>query len=376
MGIPFNIPCSLGIEPDLIREAIANRHLSGNGPFTKQVHRIFEAEMGFRQVLLTHSCTGALEMAGLLARLGPGDEVILPSFTHVGTANALERTGATLKFADSLPNHPNIDPEEIERLWSPRTKAVVVVHYAGVACRLEEIQQTVGSRGGMLIEDAAHAIGATYKGQLLGSFGDLSAYSFHETKNLTCGQGGLLMVNAAQYGDRALKIWENGTNRSAFYRGETDHYSWVDRGGCYLPPDLTAAYLYGQLRHREEIFQRRIHLWNQYNASLIETSQKGHFDLPLLEKDGAHNGHIFYLRLPTRRMRDALLNHLRDSGIGAVFHYIPLHSSPYFRGNYEGPDLKNCRHHSDTLLRLPLYFGLEEDQLSLICDEVRGFFHS
>lgn len=373
MDIPFNIPCSVGTEPDLVRQAIENRHLSGNGPFTRKVHRIFSEEMGFPRVLLTHSCTGALEMAGLLLDLQPGDEVILPSFTHVGTANALERAGATLRFADSLADHPNLDPEEVERLWGPRTRAVVVVHYAGVGCEMEKLRAVVHGRGGFLVEDAAHGIGATYLGQPLGSWGDLAAFSFHETKNLTCGQGGMLVVNRAEWWERALQIWENGTNRAAFFRGETDHYTWVDTGSCFLPSDLNAAYLYGQLVERQAIFDQRFALWDAYRERLSGLSEAGKVLLP--GTNPGHNAHIFYLKLADQEERDALRQHLHRQGIMAVFHYIPLHSSPYFAGKVAQVDpLPNCQDHSETLLRLPLYHSLTIDQVDWVSEQVKDFF--
>ncbi len=321
--IPFNVPCSIGIEPDLIKEAIDRRHLSGNGHFTKEVHRIFEEEFGFGKVLLTNSCTAALEMSAYLCNFQPGDEVILPSFTHVSTANAFERAGATLVFADSLPDHPNIDPEEVQRLVNPRTRAVVVVHYAGVACQMDKLLEICEQNELVLIEDAAHAIGATWQGRLLGSIGHLGAYSFHETKNLTCGHGGLLMLNDTSFRERALRLWENGTNRAAFFRGEVDHYSWVDTGFCYLPSEMNAAYLYGQLTHREEILRRRLELWSTYFDTL-SSHDVIHFSLPEVGlSSGAHNGHIFYLNFHQPALRDLFLNRLRSAGVGGGISLYP-----------------------------------------------------
>ncbi len=374
MLIPFNIPCSIGNEPDLVREAIANRHLSGNGPFTKRVHQVFEGEMGFRQVLMTNSCTAALEMAALLCAFRPGEEVILPSFTHVGTANAFERAGATLIFADSLPHHPNLDPEHVAELIGSRTRAIVAVHYAGVACDMVRLKELAEQHDLLLIEDAAHAIGASYQGKPLGSWGDLGAFSFHETKNLTCGQGGLLLVNAERFQERALRLWENGTNRAAFFRGEIDHYTWVDTGSCFLPSDLNAAYLYGQLVQREQIFARRMELWTAYHDRFAAMGEdQRNFSLPWLSSEGQHNGHIFYLQFGNRSERDAYLKHLSHQNIGAVFHYIPLHSSPHFHSRYEGRPLVNSQYHSETILRLPLFHSLSEEQVEFIFSSVREF---
>lgn len=375
--IPFNIPCSIGNEPDLVRQAIENRHLSGNGPFTKRVHRVFEEEFGFHKVLLTNSCTAALEMAAILCEFEEGDEVILPSFTHVGTANAFERAGARLVFADSLADHPNIDPAEVRRLVGPRTKAIVAVHYAGVACDMDELQSIAEARGIILIEDAAHAIGATYKGRLLGSIGKFGAYSFHETKNITCGQGGLLMVNEPRFVERACRIWENGTNRGEFFRGLVDHYTWVDTGACFLPSDMNAAYLSGQLDFREEIFYKRAKLWRAYWQGL--KGLDGHlFALPRVHLDevSRHNAHTFYLTFKTGELRDLALKYLRERGFGAVFHYIPLHSSPHYAARHRGPELPNCQNHSDRLLRLPLFHSLKIAEVEEICQAIGKFVES
>ncbi|MCL4109086.1 UNVERIFIED_CONTAM: hypothetical protein GTU68_030998 [Idotea baltica] len=371
--IPFNVPCSIGIEPALIQEAINRRHLSGNGHFTQQVHRIFEEEMGFEKVLMTNSCTAALEMAAYLCEFLPGEEVILPSFTHVGTANAFERAGGSLVFADSLPDHPNIDVKEVARLIGPKTKAVVAVHYAGVGCEMEELQALCQAHGLLLIEDAAHALGASYHGKPLGSFGDLAAFSFHETKNLTCGQGGLLVINRERFVDRALRFWENGTNRASFYRGEVDHYTWVDTGFCYLPSELNAAYLYGQLQHREEIFARRNELWNVYHQE-IGTWSQDMFQIPKPSNAPiGHNAHIFYLDFKEGEMRDKMLNHLHKHHIGAVFHYIPLHNSPHYRSQGKNVILTNCERHSSNLLRLPLFHSLKKSTIKFILGHIQTF---
>jgi dTDP-4-amino-4,6-dideoxygalactose transaminase len=368
--LPYNVPTYLGTELDHVRAAIENRHLSGNGAFTQRVHRIFEEEFGYPKVFLTHSCTGALEMAALLLRLQPGDEVILPSFTHVGTANAFERGGATLRFADSLPDHPNMDPASLAACIGPRTRAVVVVHYAGVLCEMDAISTLCKTHGLVLIEDAAHAIGAAYQGKQAGSFGDLAAFSFHETKNLHCGQGGLLVVNDLQYADRAAILWENGTNRAAFFAGLVDQYTWVDQGACFLPSELNAAYLYGQLQGRDAIMTRRMAHWEDYALRLTDGAAAGHFLLPGLLAERQHNAHIFYLRLASRVERDSLMQLLRSLGFLAVFHYVPLHASPYFHPKHDGRLLPNCQHHSECLLRLPLFYALQPSDVAAVCEAI------
>jgi dTDP-4-amino-4,6-dideoxygalactose transaminase len=368
--LPFNVPAYLGTELEHVRAAVENRHLSGNGDFTRRVHRIFEEEMGYPKVFLTHSCTGALEMAALLLRLQPGDEVILPSFTHVGTANAFVRAGATLRFADSLPDHPNIDPASVAACIGPRTRALVVVHYAGVLCDMDALRVLCDRHGIVLIEDAAHAIGASHQGRPAGSFGDLAAFSFHETKNIQCGQGGLLVLNDLRHAERAAILWENGTNRAAFFAGRVDQYTWVDQGSCFLPSELNAAYLFGQLEGRTEILARRMAHWEAYYKRLSALAEGARIRLPLVPPDRQHNAHVMYLRLPDRAERDALMHYLREQGFLAVFHYVPLHSSPYFLHQHDGRELPHCQTHSDCILRLPLFYALTEADIAGVCDAV------
>jgi dTDP-4-amino-4,6-dideoxygalactose transaminase len=370
--LPYNVPAYLGTELDHVRAAIEAGHLSGNGTFTRRVHRFFEREMGFPKVFLTHSCTGALEMAALLLQLQPGDEVILPTFTHVGTANAFVRAGATLRFADSLPDHPNVDPASLRACISPRTRAVVVVHYAGVLCEMDVIREMCDQHGLVLIEDAAHAIGARYQGRAAGSFGDLAAFSFHETKNIQCGQGGLLVINDLAYADRAAVLWENGTNRAAFFAGLVDQYTWVDQGACFLPSEMNAAFLYGQLEGREGIFARRLQHWEAYHAALSPLAARAHgrLRLPVIPPARTHNAHIYYVRLPDRVQRDALMQHLRACGFLAVFHYVPLHSSPFFTPQHDGRALPHAQAHSDCILRLPLFDALRAENIAGVCAAV------
>lgn len=369
MTIPFNVPCFTGNETSYVREAIENGHISGNGPFTRRVHAAFAERFGFEDCLLTTSCTTALEMAAMLCEFKPGDEVILPSFTHVGTANAFERAGATLVFADSLPTHPNLDPKAVEALINPRTRAIVLVHYAGVACDMNAFTALAERHGCFLIEDAAHALGAWYKGKPLGSFGHFAAFSFHETKNITCGQGGLLVINAEAYAERAAILWENGTNRKAFYAGEVDYYTWVDKGSCFLPSDMNAAYLYGQLQQWESIQAHRSSLWSRYDRNLRPLAGE-HFTLPDHPDVLQHNAHIFYLTLHDRAARDAMMRDLNAQGINAVFHYIPLHSSPHFSARHGDRPLPNAHKHSDCILRLPLHHALTSAQVDLISKAV------
>lgn len=365
--LPYNIPAFAGTEVQHVQAAISYQHLSGNGPYTRRVHRVFEQELGFPKVFLTHSCTAALEMAAILLQLQPGDEVILPSFTHVGTANAFIRAGATLRFADSLPHHPNIDPAAVASLITPRTRAIVIVHYAGLLCDMDTLARLAADHNLILIEDAAHAITATYKHKQAGTFGHIAAFSFHETKNLHCGQGGLLVLNDPTYIDRAAILWENGTNRAAFFAGLVDQYTWVDTGSCFLPSELSAAYLYGQLEARDHLLSHRLALWQTYYDTLAPYAQPHTFQLPHLDPDRQHNAHIFYLLLPDRHRRDTLMHQLRGQGFLAVFHYIPLHSSPYFLPQHNGPDLPHAQSHSERILRLPLFHTLQaQDQYALI----------
>lgn len=372
--IPFNIPCSLGTESAAVQKAVEGGHISGNGPFGRKVQAWMQEVLGFAHCLLTPSCTAALEMAAILADFEPGDEVILPSFTHVGTANAFARAGANLVFADSEAEHPNISAASIRQKLSPRTKALVVVHYAGMACDMEAILQICEENGLLLIEDAAHAIGASYKGRNLGSFGQLAAFSFHETKNITCGQGGMLVVNDPKFWPRAKVIWENGTNRAAFFEGKVNQYSWVDIGSSYTLSDLNAAYLHAQLLGFESIKSRRMQLWQTYHQALSGLEAAGKFQLPHPAVGQDHNAHIFYLILPSQTLRDALIAHLAKQGAMAVFHYVPLHSSPYFIDQHPGEALPNCDRFGGCLLRLPLYHALSNETQAKVLQSIQDFF--
>ena len=372
--IPFNKPYLTGQELPYIAEAAALGQLSGNGAFTRRCQQLFEREYGFTRALLTTSGTAALEMAALLLDLRPGDEVILPSFTFTSSANAFLLRGATLKFADSSPTHPNLDPTEVARLLSPRTRALVVVHYAGVSVDLDALLPLVRQHNLVLIEDAAQAIASYHAGRRLGTIGHLAAFSFHETKNIGAGEGGLLAVNDPQFAARAEVLWEKGTNRAAFHRGETAKYQWVDLGSSFLPSEMTAAFLWAQLENRHRISARRLAQWRWYERALAPLAVLG-VGLPCLPPyAAAHNGHIFYLLCRSTEERGQLLQHLLSRHILAVFHYQPLHDSPFFRPHYVGPPLPHATRYADCLVRLPLFYELSATEQQRVIDAVLGFY--
>ena len=367
-NIRFNRPYMTGHELKLIAEAHANGHLSGDGEFTKRCHRWLEQNIGCRMALLTHSCTAALEMAALLLDLQPGDEVIMPSFTFVSTANAFVLRGAKPVFVDIRADTLNIDEGRIEAAITDRTRAICVVHYAGVACEMDPIMEIASRHGLKVVEDAAQGIFSSYRGKPLGSIGTFGALSFHETKNIISGEGGALLVNDDSYGQRAEIIREKGTNRSQFFRGDVDKYTWVDVGSSYLPGEITAAFLAAQLEEGESITQRRLAIWDRYHAWAEPLERDGFVRRPVVPEHCTHNAHMYYLLLPGLRQRTEFMRRLREAGIGAVFHYVPLHSSP--------AGLRLCRAHggmdvtddmSDRLVRLPLWVGLE-DQLDRVLD--------
>lgn len=374
MTIPFNKPyLPAGTLAAVLRSAISGR-ISGNGNYTKKCQRFFEQHYGFRKCLLTTSCTDALEMAALLSDIHPGDEVILPSFTFVSTANAFLLRGARLIFADTLPDLPNIDPKEIEKRITPRTKAVVVVHYSGIACDMDPILELARECGLVVIEDAAHGVDGRYKGKPLGSLGHFGTFSFHETKNIISGEGGMLAVNEAASVARAEIVWEKGTNRAAFFRGEVDKYNWVDVGSSFLPSDMTAAVLYAQLRKLKKIQARRVALWNRYAEELLPLQEKGFLKMPVIPDYATVNGNLFYFTVNDANTRDHLLAFLKKQGIAAVFHYLPLHDSPYFRGHHDAHPLPNTIRFSETIVRLPFFYGLTEIQIRYISKQLTGYF--
>lgn len=348
--------------------------ISGNGIYTKKCQHFFEKRYGFGKALLTTSCTDALEMAGLLAGIQPGDEVILPSFTFVSTANAFLLRGAKLVFADTLPDVPNIDPAQVEALISPATKAIIVVHYCGIACDMDPVMELARKNNLVVIEDAAHALDSFYKDKPLGSIGHFGTFSFHETKNIFCGEGGLLTVNDESFMNRAEIIWEKGTNRAAFYRGEIDKYNWADLGSSFLPSDLLASFLYVQLKILDKIQRKRIAHWNQYDRLLKSLENKGLIKLPVIPSFATVNGNMYYFVMPSAEDRDKMLGYLRQQGIQAVFHYLPLHSSPYFKDKHDGRELPNTDHFARCIVRLPFYYSLKERQIRFIAEKVSAYF--
>jgi dTDP-4-amino-4,6-dideoxygalactose transaminase len=366
--IPFNRPCLAGNEYKYIAEAIAKGHASGDGPFTRKCHEFLEEELGVRKVLLTTSCTHALEMAALLLDCGPEDEVIVPSFTFVSTANAFALRGARLVFADIRPDTLNLDESRLESLITPRTKAIVVVHYAGVACEMDSILAIASRHEVRVVEDNAHGLFSRYKGTYTGKFGCLATQSFHETKNFTCGEGGALIVNDAGLLERALVIRDKGTNRSRFFRGEVDKYTWVDLGSSYLPSDLLAAFLCAQLEARETIQEKRRRVWNRYQESLAAWAESNDVKLPVIPPQCEQAYHMFYLLLPSAEHRESLISQLKAQSILSVFHYTPLHLSEAGKKFAAGPS--SCpvtEKVSERLLRLPFYNDLsksEQDQVT------------
>jgi dTDP-4-amino-4,6-dideoxygalactose transaminase len=362
MAVPFNKPYIAGKELDYITQAFATGHLSGNGRFTQQAHAWLEEYSGAAKALLTHSCTAALEMAAILAEVGPGDEVIMPSYTFVSTANAFVLRGAMPVFVDIRPDTLNIDETLIEGAITPRTKAIVVVHYAGVGCEMDTILALAEKHHLLVIEDDAQGIMASYRGRPLGSFGQLAALSFHETKNVISGEGGALLVNEPRLVERAEIIWEKGTNRSKFFRGQVDKYTWVDVGSSYLPSEINAAFLCAQLEAIEGIIRARLAVWQCYHEAFEPLERAGYLRRPTIPAECVHNGHIYYVLLPNLETRTAALQELKAAGIGSVFHYVPLHTSE--------PGRTLCRTHgdlpitvdvSDRLIRMPLWVGMQED---------------
>ncbi|HRX07015.1 MAG TPA: dTDP-4-amino-4,6-dideoxygalactose transaminase [Kiritimatiellia bacterium] len=374
MGIPFNQPFLTGRETEYIRQAVASGKISGNGAFTQKCQRWLEERFGFRKVLLTTSCTDALEMAAMLSGIGPGDEVIMPSFTFVSTALAFVRQGARIVFADSLPDHPNLDLDRVEDLITPRTRALVVVHYAGMACDMDRAMDLAQRHGLLVVEDAAQAIDATFKGRPLGGIGHLGCFSFHETKNIISGEGGALLVNDERFVRRSEIIWEKGTNRAEFFRGEVNKYGWVDTGSSFLPSEIIAAFLYAQLEHLDAIQDRRKSLWNTYAAELAGLAAQGRLLLPVIPPGASNNAHMFYVVCRSLDERTALIAHLKSRDILSVFHYLSLHRSPFYAPLHDGRELPHADRFADCLLRLPMYYDLTTAQAAEVSAEVRRFF--
>lgn len=373
--IPFNKPYLTGKETQYIQEAVDTGKISGNGLFTKKCQQFFQEKYGFHKCLLTSSCTDALEMSAILLNLKEGDEVIMPSYTFVSTANAFVLRGAKIVFADSMKENPNIDAEKIESLITSKTKAIVPVHYAGIACDMDKIMELASKYNLMVIEDAAQAIDSYFIGKdgvkkALGSIGHLAAFSFHETKNIISGEGGMLVINDSQFDNRAEIIWEKGTNRSAFFRGETDKYGWVDIGSSFLPSEIVAAFLWAQLENLEDIQNTRKKHWHKYNDLLSTWAAQNDIKLPFIPEYGTNNAHMFYLVCNSLDQRTRLINHLKNNGILSVFHYLSLHKSPFYHLKHDGRELPETDNYSDTLIRLPLYYTLSEDDLNQIINSL------
>ena len=372
--IPFNKPFIAGNEIEYIKEAVYAGKISGDGDYSKKCQSYFEEKYGFKRTLLTTSCTDALEMASLLCNIEPGDEVILPSYTFVSTANAFALRGAKLVFADSMDTIPNIDPEQIEKLITPATKAIVTVHYGGMACMMDEIMAIAKTNNLYVIEDAAQAIDSYYKGKPLGSIGHLAAFSFHETKNIISGEGGMIVINNDDMLKRAEILREKGTNRAAFFRAEVEEYNWVDLGSSFLPSEIIAAYLWGQLEHLTEIQEKRLLLWNYYYDKLRVLNEKGFINLPKIPDYATNNAHIFYFLTRNAKERTQLAEYLKERGVIAVFHYISLHSSPYYAQKHGKRVLSNADRYTDTLLRLPLFFEMNLEMVNEVVDLIENFF--
>jgi len=376
MNIPYNKPFLVGNELNYIQNAIERGQLAGNGYYTKKCQEFFQRRYGFKKCFLTTSCTDALEMAAILADVHEGDEVIMPSFTFVSTANAFVLRGAKIVFADSEKDTPNIDLNKVEKLITNKTKVLVVVHYAGIACDMDKALEIANKYNLLLVEDAAQAIDSYYKSVPLGSFGNLATFSFHETKNIISGEGGMLVVNDGNLVRRAEIIWEKGTNRAEFFRGEVNKYEWVDIGSSFLPSELTAAFLYAQLENMDIIQNKRKKIWNYYYEELKPLEEKGIIRLPKIPSYATNNAHIFYIICKKAETRNNLLTNLKQNGILAVSHYISLHSSPYYITKHDGRSLHYSDFYSDCLIRLPLYFDINEEELNYIVSKIKIFYEN
>lgn len=370
--IPFNKPWLTGKELDYIEAAVSSGKISGNGDYTHKCHKFLQAKYGFKKCLLTTSCTAALEMTAILLNILPGDEVIMPSYTFVSTANAFVLRGAKIVFVDSRSDHPGIDEDKIEELINPKTKAIVPVHYGGVACNMDKIMAVAARHGLFVVEDAAQAIDSYFTGKdgikrPLGTIGHLAAFSFHETKNVQCGEGGMLVINDERFMRRSEIIWEKGTNRAAFWRGEVSKYNWVDVGSSFLPSEIMAAFLWAQLENLDDIQNKRKEIWNSYWQGLKDWADNTHVQLPFIPGYASNNGHSFYLLCTNLEQRTSLIAKLKENSILSVFHYLSLHKSPFYKGKHNGRELHESDRYSDCLLRLPFYYELKEkDMLSII----------
>lgn len=373
--IPFNVPPCVGTELQYIKEAIESHKICGDGAFTKKCNAWLEERFGAQKVLLTTSGTTALDMAALLCELKEGDEVILPSYTFSSTATSAVLGGARLVFVDIRPDTMNIDEKKIEEAITERTRAIIAVHYAGVACEMDTIMEIARKYNLIVIEDAAQGVMSTYKGRALGTIGDFGCYSFHETKNYSMGEGGALVINNPEYNERAEILREKGTNRSKFFRGQVDKYTWVDFGDSYLPSELNAAYLWAQLCAADEINENRMASWNQYYQELKGLEESGRIELPVIPEGCVHNAHMFYIKCRDLEERTSFISYMKEEGILTVFHYIPLHSAPagLKYGRFSGKDLYTTKE-SERLVRLPMYYGLEQEKIEFICEKIKNFY--
>lgn len=380
--IPFNKPYFTGNETKYIEEAVRTGKISGNGLFTQKCQHFFETRYGFKKCLLTTSCTDALEMAAILCNIERGDEVIIPSYTFVSTALAFVRQGAKIVFADSMFNHPNIDADKIELLITNKTKVIVPVHYAGVACDMDKIMKLANKYGLLVVEDAAQAVDSYYKDpntqeqRPLGGIGHLAAFSFHETKNIISGEGGMLVVNEERFKHRAEIIWEKGTNRAEFFRGEVNKYGWVDTGSSFLPSEIIAAFLWAQLENLDVIQSRRILIWKTYFDGLKPLADKNYFTLPLIPEFATNNAHMFYLTCNSLDQRSNIISLLKNDDLLAVSHYISLHSSPYYLNKHDSRLLPNSDNYTDCLLRLPFFYELDISIVNKIVGLIQSSFES
>ena len=372
--IPFNKPYLTGKETHYIYQAIFSGKISGNGIFTKKCQSFFEEKYDFKKCLLTTSCTDALEMAAILCNVQPGDEVIIPSYTFVSSALAFVRQGAVIVFADSCCDNPNIDPDKLEGLITSKTKVIVPVHYAGVACDMDKIMEIANRYNLFVVEDAAQAIDSYYKGKPLGGIGHLGCFSYHETKNVISGEGGMLVINDERFFERSEIIWEKGTNRSQFFRGEVDKYGWVDTGSSFLPSEIISAFLYAQLENIKDIQKRRIEIWNTYLNELKGLKAKGCITLPNIPEYATNNAHMFYIVCKSLEERSELIDFLKKKDVLSVFHYLSLHKSKFYENKYKGSELRCCDKFADCLVRLPMFYELENKQIEYITENINAFY--
>lgn len=372
--IPFNRPHFTGKESEYIQQAMNSGKISGDGIFTKKCHQFFEQRYSFKKVFLTTSCTDALEMASILIDIQPGDEVISPSYTFVSTVNAFVLRGAKVIFVDSSVENPNMDANKIEGLITSKTKAIITVHYAGIACDMTKIMDLANKYNLFVVEDAAHSVDSFYNGKPLGSIGHLSTFSFHETKNIISGEGGMIVINDERFSKRAEIIREKGTNRSAFFRGEVDKYGWVDIGSSFLPSDLIAAFLFAQVENIDDIQQKRKKIWNTYRNALLPLEEEGKIKLPFLPDYATNNAHMFYIVCDSLEEREKLIHHMKANDIYPAFHYLSLHKSQFYKDKHDGRELPLSDRYADCLLRLPFYYDLKDEDINKVVNSITNFY--